>query len=748
MVNLIPTLLVALALGDPFALIRSERSSAERDAASWEQTAVAQATGRSEPVQPPGQNPGSQGPRRTDPRKNAVEPNTNDVVKTNQPGDQQRAHLSVPEQIAQLKRTIQSEEQELSDLKTELKDPDSEYAKALAEFDRIDKLLEARKQAKAALEQQGKTDEAQVLGAKLVTLNKMWTLAKNRSELEIDERKTLNLQIATLKDKLRRDRAALDELTGTPIPAAKMELTKGGANSASAPPDQPTPTHPGQTTAPSPESKPTAELSGNPLASGMPASPSTATREQRSDAVATSPAQDRKPNDKELLEARHEAALKAEAAKEAEKQEMSITERLEVLNKSIDLQQKSLETTRRIADNANETHKTLADLLQARTAAGTPPEKLEPLVKKMREAETEFLKHRAEVRKRSDELDRLQSQRASLLTQQMEAKKTAAAKEHESEAALEKVQELQNPFAPRNVLLWLFEHGPKILVVLLAMLVLQWLTKQFSHRFVQVMARAGHRGTGTSEEREARANTLVGVFHNALSVTITGGGILMILQESGIPIAPLLGGAAVFGLAVAFGAQNLIRDYFYGFVILLENQYKLNDVVKIGEISGQVEQITLRMTVLRDLEGNVHFVPNGQVTTVTNMTHGWSRALFDVGVAYKEDVDRVMAVINELGEQIRKEPPYSAVILEPLTMLGVDALADSAVIIKFYIKTRPLQQWTVKRELLRRIKARFDSLGIEIPFPHRTVFHRFDESAPSFETLSNRPRLRSDVSHP
>ena len=158
-------------------------------------------------------------------------------------------------------------------------------------------------------------------------------------------------------------------------------------------------------------------------------------------------------------------------------------------------------------------------------------------------------------------------------------------------------------------------------------------------------------------------------------------------------------------------------------MILLENQYKLNDVVKINDHSGQVEQITLRMTGLRDLEGNLHFIPNGEITSVVNMTHGWSRALFDIGVAYKENVDRVMEVIMELGKELRKDPKFRTLILEDPTMLGVDSFADSAVIIKFFIKTRPLQQWTVKRELLRRIKNRFDELGIEIPFPHRTVYH-------------------------
>jgi moderate conductance mechanosensitive channel len=275
------------------------------------------------------------------------------------------------------------------------------------------------------------------------------------------------------------------------------------------------------------------------------------------------------------------------------------------------------------------------------------------------------------------------------------------------------------------VLHWLIDHGPKMLAVLLAMVVFQWLTRIVSDRIVLLMARGGFRGS--HEEREARSHTLVGVFGNAASVAIIGGGILMLFQEAGIPVAPLLGGAAVFGLAVAFGAQNLIRDFFYGFVILVENQYKINDVVKIGNLSGSVERITLRMTVLRDLEGCVHFLPNGQISAVTNMTHGWSRAVFDVPVAYKEDVDRVMGVLAELGQELREDPAYADKILEDLTMLGVDALGDSAITIKFFIKTRPMQQWAVKRELLRRIKNRFDELGIEIPFLHRIVFHRLED---------------------
>jgi len=210
---------------------------------------------------------------------------------------------------------------------------------------------------------------------------------------------------------------------------------------------------------------------------------------------------------------------------------------------------------------------------------------------------------------------------------------------------------------------------------------------------------------------------------------IFGGGLVMILDEFGVPVVPLMGGAAVMGLAIAFGAQNLIRDYFCGFMMLLEDQYSINDVARIGNISGLVEHITLRITVLRDLEGVRHFIPHGTITSVSNLTHGWSRALFDIQVAYKEDVDRVMATLVELGKDMRTDPQLGAQILEDPEMLGVDALADSGVIIKFFMKTRPLQQWPVKREMLRRIKNRFDELGIEIPFPHQTLYHRNGEAS-------------------
>ena len=287
---------------------------------------------------------------------------------------------------------------------------------------------------------------------------------------------------------------------------------------------------------------------------------------------------------------------------------------------------------------------------------------------------------------------------------------------------LERLVNSDEPFQFDKVWNWFLEHAASLVVILLGALILQWLVSVVSHRIVDVLTKRALRGSQI--ERENRARTLSSVFHNAATTVIYLGAVLILLDEFGIPISTLLGGVAVFGLAVAFGAQNLIKDYFYGFMILLENQYGVNDVIKIGGISGLVERITLRLTVLRDQEGTVHFIPHGEVKTVSNMTHGWSRAVFDIGIAYAENPDRVMDVLMQLAQELRQDPAFAERILEDPEMLGVEGLGESSIVIRFHIKTAPKQQWSVKRELLRRIKRKFDELGIEIPFPSRTIYYR------------------------
>jgi len=204
---------------------------------------------------------------------------------------------------------------------------------------------------------------------------------------------------------------------------------------------------------------------------------------------------------------------------------------------------------------------------------------------------------------------------------------------------------------------------------------------------------------------------------------------MLVLGELGISVAPILGAAGVVGLAVGFGAQSLVKDYFTGFFLLLENQISTGDIVKLsGDHAGFVEEVTLRYVRLRDYDGRVHYVPNSQITSVINLTRGYSFAVLDIGVAYRENVDDVMAVMQDVARGMRADAAFSERILEDLEMAGVDQWADSAVIIKCRFKVVAMQQWAVKREYLRRLKLAFDAHGIEIPYPHLTVYAGQDKS--------------------
>jgi small conductance mechanosensitive channel len=222
-------------------------------------------------------------------------------------------------------------------------------------------------------------------------------------------------------------------------------------------------------------------------------------------------------------------------------------------------------------------------------------------------------------------------------------------------------------------------------------------------------------------EREKRAKTLGSIIRQFVSVLIWSVTIMLVLSELGVDLKPILAGAGVAGLAIGFGAQTLVKDVITGFFILLENQFRVNDVISTSGVSGSVEAINLRTTVLRDVEGRVHVIPNGSITVVTNLTRDWSRALLDIGVAYKEDTDRCIAIMREVGEDMEKDPAYALKLLGPFEYPGVEAFGDSAVVLRVMVRTQPQERWNVVRELRRRVKFAFDGAGIEIPFPHRTV---------------------------
>lgn len=260
-------------------------------------------------------------------------------------------------------------------------------------------------------------------------------------------------------------------------------------------------------------------------------------------------------------------------------------------------------------------------------------------------------------------------------------------------------------------------------LILAAAFVAQGLLRRIIRRIKENVLEVMRRHASGSElEMTKRADTLASIISKALTVALWFTALMSALRQLGFDLAPILAGAGVAGVALGFGAQSLVRDVISGFFLLIENQIRVNDVCILNGTAGLVEEINLRTTVLRSADGVVHIFPNGSITSISNMTREFSFYVFDVGVAYKEDTDRVAQVLRDIGAEIREEEAFKDAILEPLEVLGVDKFADSAVVVKARIKTQPLQQWRVGREINRRIKKKFDELGIEIPFPHLSLY--------------------------
>jgi len=258
-------------------------------------------------------------------------------------------------------------------------------------------------------------------------------------------------------------------------------------------------------------------------------------------------------------------------------------------------------------------------------------------------------------------------------------------------------------------------------------LALAFLASRLVSRFIRglrrrLVAMLVARAAESAEAIEKRARTIADILRKSAATLIWALAIIMALREIGLDIRPLLAGAGIAGIAIGFGAQTLVRDVISGLFMLIENQIRVNDVVQINGTRGLVDEVNLRTTVLRGLDGTVHIFPNGAITNLSNLTRDFAYYVFDIGVAYKEDTDRVSATMKQVADEMRQEPEWAPRILEPLEILGVDRFADSAVVIKARIKTLPIEQWAVGRELNRRFKKRFDELGIEIPFPHLSVY--------------------------
>jgi len=268
---------------------------------------------------------------------------------------------------------------------------------------------------------------------------------------------------------------------------------------------------------------------------------------------------------------------------------------------------------------------------------------------------------------------------------------------------------------------WAMTKGIKVALIILGMWALIQFAKIVGKRIIKI---AEDNDPTTENERERTTKTLVQIFNFVIRIIVIIFGGISIVKELGFDIGPILAGAGILGLAVGFGSQSLVKDIVSGFFLIMENQIRIGDVVKIAGVSGQVEKMTLRIVILRDIEGIVHAIPNGEITTVSNMTYGWSRALIDVEVAYKEDIDKVMEILKQIGDGLVHDEKFDNIITDDPIILGVDSLGESGVSIRVLFKTIPQKQWEVAREYKRRVKNEFGRLGIEIPFPHKTVYLR------------------------
>lgn len=607
------------------------------------------------------------------------------------------------ERVVALQASLESDRKRLKELTDASKNQDREFNLATETLSAAIATVSAKQAEIITLKESNNSEGTNTAKAELAALEKSATVARERMQLALESKRTTQEQLRTLETKIALDQAALNKLMGVhqPTPTPEPAATSQTVVSPTTTTESPTADEPQQDATPPAAKQPPPET----------------------------------PISEKVAEVQQQTLHKEAIAEAASRDVAELRERKATLQHDIALEQSALDASRKQQDLLDTAIDTLEVQYSAKFESSAPATELQSLRKRITETQQQLRTTRVSVREHTDQLQTLRNQLLGL--QAEESQLVAAAEQSRREVESAKRSEFLITFREN-----LYVRGPKVLVVVLIMLALLSLSRLVSRRVIHLFSKTG---TGRKSEREDRAKTLSSVFDNAARVAILIGGTLTILDIVSIPIAPLLGGAAVMGLAIAFGAQSLIKDYFTGFIVLLENQYKINDVVTIGDMTGTVERITLRITILRSFEGKVHFIPNGQINSVTNHTHGWARAAIDVDVAYHENLDRVVTVLRELTTEMRTDEDWKTAIVADPEIFGVEALGQSAVTIRIGIKVKPAKQWALKRELLRRIKNRFDELGIEIPFPQQTVYHRYEDGQP---LLPHDPMTHAAPMHP
>ena len=534
------------------------------------------------------------------------------------------------------------------------------------------------------------------LEGELKGLEERLEVTKRQSEITFQSAKTVQAQVEALKKKIAREDQALQQMIGTPVDSAMDEAPE-----------------PVQSTeeAPTQSGPPVQLIPGVPVPVPVPVP------------VAESSAKAPIQETADQIEARRQAEKLETQAEEAEQQVRDFLERKAALEEQIELEKQLLQTARDSRDNLNTAVAELQRELRELIASGGTKTKLESVQTNIDGVQDLATEARAEIDERRNYLDSLHQRLEDLHAEQLLLTQEAETRRLEAEQARKKSVWLESPLHPQNVARWLKTRGPSMLFVVGVAAVLLFLIR-FSMRPVArtvVRHSRGSRVAGTS-----RADTLALSFRGALTVLIIAAAALLVLQEAGVDVKTVLGGAAILGVAIAFGAQNMMRDYFSGFMILLQDQFELGDLITISGITGRVEKVNMRTTMLRDIEGRVHFIPNGEIKAITNRTYVWGRAVVEIPIAFEESVDHVMEVLIGIAREMRQDPDWGSSLTDEPVMLGVDKFTEYGVIIKFMIKTQPDKIFATRRELLRRVKNRFDDLGIQISVPYRQILKNPD----------------------
>lgn len=668
------------------------------------------------------------------------------------------------QKIAELRSQIDAEEQQLEALKKQLENqalPESKFSQAETKFKTLDSKAKELKTKIADLKSRDQVDVELLAEAQheLEETESKRTDALKAFELEIVENKTLQEKILIIDKKVAADKTVLERLSKPSEPngtGTKSETVKPAPSTQ--PQQQPKeqqPSVPSESKTDGSMKTPEKSIADSIVSTatgGLVGSSKAKTDQTKVETKSETDSEKAKTESKSLIATQVRDKIETyqtlieelNAQLESARQDESMaTEQVANLDKQVDLEAKLRDNARKKSDLANEMVAKKQDEFRDKSLSEAPQDELKQLANRLLELQKEFQTARDESRLHSNKLQDIQNERSKqqeVLRQARE--KTLQIQKRIAEAQAE-IASLKNPASFLNILDWLTTRGIRIIILFLTMIVSRAVLRSLGSRTIRMFIQS--QSKIANEDQSDRAETLVSVYSNAVSVSVIGGGLLLIAQEAGVPIGPLLGGAAIFGVAIAFGAQSLVKDFFYGFVILLENQFSVNDVIQVGAITGVVERITLRMSVIRDGAGTVHFLPNGSITMVSNYSYDWARAVFEIPISYKADINEVIQEIQMEGKRLRLDREFGPLCLEDLTMLGVDSLNETSVLIKFYIKTKPLKQWPVKRELLRRIKIRFDALGIENPSTAKAVLAAMIRADTPLDNAANGPNVNQNV---